>query len=105
MSDDLERATWITPHHGRSSALSVRRCRLEVVAGADVGTVIELAQPAFVIGRAGGSADLALNDPKVSGLHCELRLEAGGYRLRDLSSTNGTYVRGVRVVEAWQSSR
>ncbi len=101
MSDDLERATWITPHHGRSSALSVRRCRLEVVAGADVGTVIELAQPAFVIGRAGGSADLALNDPKVSGLHCELRLEAGGYRLRDLSSTNGTYVRGVRVVEAW----
>ncbi|KAB2906578.1 MAG: FHA domain-containing protein [Kofleriaceae bacterium] len=101
MSQNLDTATWITPHHGRSSSLSVRRCRLEVVAGADVGTVIELAQPAIVIGRAGGSADLALNDQKVSGLHCELRLEAGGYRLRDLSSTNGTYVRGVRVVEAW----
>ncbi len=103
MSDDLETATWITPHQGRAPSLSVRRCRLEVVAGPDTGAVVELAQPAIVIGRAGGSADLALNDPKVSGLHCELRLEAGGYRLRDLSSTNGTHVRGVRLVEAWLS--
>ncbi|HUQ06695.1 MAG TPA: sigma 54-interacting transcriptional regulator [Kofleriaceae bacterium] len=102
MTQTLETATWITPHaSGRSTSLSVRRCRLEVVAGPDVGAIVELAQPAMVIGRAGGSADLALNDPKVSGLHCELRLEAGGYRLRDLSSTNGTFVRGVRVVEAW----
>ena len=101
MSEDLESATWITPHAGRGSSLSVRRCRLEVVAGPDVGTVVELAQPAIGIGRSGGPADLALNDPKVSALHCELRLESGGYRLRDLSSTNGTHVRGVRIVEAW----
>ena len=98
---DLENGTWITPHHGRAPSMSVRRCRMEVVAGPDTGLVIELAQPAMVIGRAGGTADLALNDPKVSGLHCELRLEAGGYRLRDLSSTNGTFVRGVRIVEAY----
>ena len=100
---ELETATWSTPHHGRAPSLNVRRCRLEVVAGPSAGTVVELAQPSIVIGRAGGRADLAVDDPKVSGLHCELRLETGGYRLRDLSSTNGTYVRGVRVVEAWLS--
>jgi len=103
VSDDLETATWSTPHAGRTPSLSVRRCRLEVVAGPDAGTVIELAQANIVIGRTGGAADLALNDPKISALHCELRLETGGYRLRDLSSTNGTHVRGVRVVEAWLS--
>ncbi len=117
MSDDLETATWVTPHAGRAPSMSVRRCRLEVVAGPDAGAVVELAQPTIVIGRyaaegidsarirspgrRGGAADLALDDPKVSALHCELRLESGGYRLRDLSSTNGTHVRGVRVVEAW----
>jgi DNA-binding NtrC family response regulator len=34
-------------------------------------------------------------------MHCELKLGSEGYRLRDLDSTNGTYVRGVRVVEAY----
>src|SRR5204862_322716 len=37
----------------------------------------------------------------VSGLHAELRLQADGYRLRDLGSTNGTHVRGVRVVDGF----
>ena len=97
----METATWVTSHHGRGDTLSVRRCRLEVVAGPDTGTVVELAQPTILIGRTG--ADLTLTDPKVSGLHCELRLENGGYRLRDLASTNGTHVRGVRVVEAFLS--
>jgi transcriptional regulator with GAF, ATPase, and Fis domain len=95
----VETATWVTSHRGQAETLSVRRCRLEVVAGPDTGLSVELAQPTILIGRTG--ADLTLSDPKVSGLHCELRLESGGYRLRDLASTNGTHVRGVRVVEAF----
>ena len=96
---DLETPTWVTSYQGLPRTVNVRRCRLEVVAGADTGKAIELAQSSIQIGRQG--ADLNLGDAKVSGLHCELRLSPEGYRLRDLGSTNGTYVKGVRVIDAF----
>ncbi|MBA2543086.1 MAG: sigma 54-dependent Fis family transcriptional regulator, partial [Deltaproteobacteria bacterium] len=55
--------------------------------------------PSIVIGRA--NADLQLDDRRVSALHAELRLEPDGFRLRDLGSTNGTLISGVRIVEAF----
>jgi DNA-binding NtrC family response regulator len=96
---DLETPTWVTSYQGLPRTVNVRRCRLEVVAGVDQGKVIELAAQTIQIGRVG--ADLNLTDGKVSGLHCELKLAAEGYRLRDLGSTNGTYVKGVRVVDGF----
>jgi two-component system, NtrC family, response regulator GlrR len=96
---DLESPTWVTSFQGLPRTINVRRCRLEVVAGPDAGKIIELAQPTIMIGRTG--ADLNLTDPKISGLHAELRLQADGYRIRDLGSTNGTHVRGVRVVDGF----
>ena len=96
---DLETPTWVTSFQGLPRTVNVRRCRLEVVAGADKGKVIELALPTIQIGRLG--ADLNLSDGKVSSLHCELRMTPEGYRLRDLGSTNGTYVKGVRVVDGF----
>jgi DNA-binding NtrC family response regulator len=98
-SAELETPTWVTSYQGLPRTVNVRRCRLEVVAGVDIGKAIELAQSSIQIGRTG--ADLNLNDAKVSGLHCELRLQPEGYRLKDLGSTNGTYVKGVRVVDAF----
>jgi len=96
---DLETPTWVTSFQGLPRTVNVRRCRLEVVAGADKGKVIELALPTIQIGRLG--ANLNLSDGKVSSLHCELRMTPEGYRLRDLGSTNGTYVKGVRVVDGF----
>ncbi|MEZ4359631.1 MAG: sigma 54-interacting transcriptional regulator [Kofleriaceae bacterium] len=100
---DGESPTWVTHHigGGLASSLVVRRCRLEVVAGPDLGLTAELAQPTIVVGR--GSADFNLTDPKVSGLHAEIRLMPEGYRVRDLGSTNGTHVKGVRLVEGFIS--
>jgi DNA-binding NtrC family response regulator len=95
----LETPTWVTSFQGLPRTVNVRRCRLEVVAGPDAGKKIELAQPTIMIGRTG--ADLNLTDPKVSGLHAELRLQSDGYRIRDLGSTNGTHVRGVRIVDGF----
>ncbi len=96
---DLETPTWVTSYQGLPRTVNVRRCRLTVVAGADTGKTVELGLPQIQIGRAG--ADLNLTDTKVSGLHCELKLMPEGYRLRDLGSTNGTYVKGVRIVDAF----
>ncbi len=53
--------------------------------------------PMTVLGR-DDSADIILDDPGISRRHCEVRVTADGPRysatLRDLASTNGTYVNG-----------
>jgi hypothetical protein len=41
--------------------------------------------------------DVQVDDPLVSGVHCELFADANGYRIRDLNSTNGTFVDGQRL--------
>ena len=54
---------------------------------------------AVVVGRAPG-ADLVLTDPEVSAIHCELRAVSEGVLVKDLGSTNGTFLGGVRIREA-----
>ena len=71
-----------------------------MLAGPDVGKSVELASSWYRIGARQG-CDLVLSDQRVSGYHFEIRLEDGGYRLRDLDSTNGTYVAGHRVREIY----
>ncbi|HSQ63261.1 MAG TPA: sigma 54-interacting transcriptional regulator [Polyangiaceae bacterium] len=51
-----------------------------------------------IVGREAG-ASLVLEDPEVSAVHCELRATNEGVLLRDLGSTNGTFVGGLRVHE------
>ena len=97
--DAEKHATWVDPQQANPRSINIRRCRLEVVAGPDTGKVVELAQPTIVIGRTGG--DLTISDPMVSALHCEIALTPHGYHLRDLGSTNGTHVRGVRIVDGY----
>src|SRR3569623_2332854 len=96
---DLETPTRVTSNQGLPRTVNVRRCRLTVGTDTDSGKTIELGLPQIQICRAG--ADLNLSDTKVSGLHCELKLMPEGYRLRDLGSTNGAYVKGVRIVAAF----
>jgi transcriptional regulator with GAF, ATPase, and Fis domain len=98
MSDQpVNSGTWVAAHKGQE-AIRVRKCRLEVVAGPDAGKSEVFASPCITVGRVG--ADLTLSDRRVSALHFEIRLEPTGYRLRDLASTNGTQVWGMRIVEA-----
>jgi len=43
------------------------------------------------------SNDVVVDDPMVSGCHAELKVTAHGYQLTDLSSTNGTWIQGIRI--------
>jgi DNA-binding NtrC family response regulator len=52
-----------------------------------------------VVGRDEG-AHVVFADPEVSAFHCELRAVAEGVLVRDLGSTNGTFVGSLRVREA-----
>ena len=98
--DDLRSGTWVTYIGGRASSARLRRCRVEVVTGPDAGLVRDIEASVIRIGARRGN-DVQLTDSKVSGLHCEIRLDDRGYRLRDLDSTNGTYVSQLRINDVY----
>jgi len=58
-----------------------------------------LAGPVTVIGR-GEDCDLRVPLLSVSRRHCELRVQGQTLKLKDLASSNGTYVNSSRVTEA-----
>ena len=75
---------------------------LDIVATPPRGTprVTALGLAAVTVGK-GPEADIVLADPRVSRLHCSFALTEQGIVLRDLGSKNGTFVAGIRVVEAF----
>ncbi|WP_314411930.1 FHA domain-containing protein [Streptomyces kroppenstedtii] len=73
--------------------------QLRVVAGPDAGGVHLLHGGRIEIGRS-ADADVPLDDPDVSRLHCAVTVEADGQvSVADLGSTNGTVLDGRRVGE------
>ncbi|MES5823673.1 FHA domain-containing protein [Streptomyces sp. RG80] len=71
--------------------------RLDVVAGPDAGGVHLLHGGRIEIGRS-ADADVPLDDPDVSRLHCAVTVAADGrVSVADLDSTNGTVLDGTRV--------
>ncbi|NOU31767.1 MAG: sigma 54-dependent Fis family transcriptional regulator, partial [Polyangiaceae bacterium] len=71
--------------------------RAVVLSGAHRGQA-RLVGRTLAIGKS-DEADLVLTDASVSRTHCELRRTREGILVRDLDSTNGTYVDGVRIHE------
>lgn len=51
------------------------------------------------IGRS-SVADIMITDPSVSRLHCEIEVGSGGIIVRDLDSSNGTFVDGEQITTA-----
>ena len=45
--------------------------------------------------------DVVIDDPTVSRFHCEISIDGGGARVRDLESRNGTLLDGVLVRDAY----
>ncbi len=68
---------------------------LLVLQGPDKGRRFELPDANALIGRE--SRQLPMNDNTVSRRHCELLPRDGEWILKDLGSSNGTYVNGLRV--------
>jgi len=70
---------------------------LTITSGPGTGELFELSQAtAISIGRARAN-DIVLEDVSISGQHCRIRPEDGGFVLHDLKSTNGTFVNDKRV--------
>jgi hypothetical protein len=60
------------------------------------GAVYPISQRPLVVGRT-GECDIVINDTNVSRRHAEIWRTAEGVAIRDLQSTNGTYVNGHRI--------
>jgi len=56
--------------------------------------------PRIQVGSREGN-DVVLADDAVSRLHCEVTATDEGYRLRDLESTNGTFVEDLRALDVY----
>src|ERR1700722_11491350 len=74
--------------------------KVSVVEGPSQGLEYELSRPLMTIGRAGGEADIKVDDPEVSRLHCAIEVRSDAILLHDLNSRNGTYLNDSRVVAA-----
>jgi DNA-binding NtrC family response regulator len=74
----------------------LRRLRVEVRRGPDAGKSFELDDEPVRIGTSEG-CHVALTDETISGVHAELQRTPHGILVRDLGSTNGTYVHGHRI--------
>ncbi|MFE1028876.1 FHA domain-containing protein [Streptomyces sp. NPDC058818] len=71
--------------------------QLHVVAGPDAGGVHLLHGGQIQLGRS-ADADVALDDPDVSRMHCAVTVASDGHvSVADLGSTNGTTLDGTRV--------
>jgi len=74
-----------------------RTIALSVIAGPSAGLTRELTKSRTSIGKAGGGADIEIDDPQVSPMHCAIGLTEDTVRLCDLDSTDGTYVNDERI--------
>jgi len=70
--------------------------RIEVLKGPDRKKKAEIDGDRIIIGTH-DKCDFALSDPTVSRQHVEITLIDQGYEVRDLDSTNGTFVDKIRV--------
>ena len=70
---------------------------LVVQQGVSDFSVIALNKPVSVIGR-GADADIVLRNNNVSRKHAQITVQGDRCQVRDMGSTNGTYVNGARVL-------
>jgi transcriptional regulator with GAF, ATPase, and Fis domain len=92
---DLEATVQSTGPGGRSDAVDVS---VIVLSGAERGASVPL-HGKVRVGKAPDS-DLVVSHESVSRQHCEITRVPGGVRVRDLGSTNGTFVEQARITDA-----
>jgi Nif-specific regulatory protein len=72
--------------------------RLITIAGPLEGRTFDLGDKELLIGR-DPSSHISIGDPLISRRHSLIIPEGGNYKIRDLESSNGTFVNGVPMTE------
>ena len=98
-----EPETRVLKDDGSDSGLTLPGVKLTVLEGSDRGLEVLAKRGIVRVGTAPDN-DLVLADNAVSRRHLEVRVRADAVSVRDLGSTNGSTVDGVRIIEAILSS-
>lgn len=80
----------------RAGFLASHEATLVFAGGPLAGSELSLDRARVTLGR-GAAADVVLDHASISHEHAALELFDGGYRVRDLGSTNGVRVNGAKV--------
>ena len=98
MSDSGRSRTVVTAISKISERPTTSAACLVVIYGLDLGRKYNLVRPQIVIGRS-SKADICIDQEAVSRNHCKILSTGGSILLRDMGSTNGTYVNDELVDE------
>ncbi|HTE55370.1 MAG TPA: GGDEF domain-containing protein [Kofleriaceae bacterium] len=98
MSDTARNNTVVTAISRISDRPAGKEACLVVIYGLDLGKKYNVDQPSIVIGRS-SRVDIQIDQESVSRTHCKLLNTGKSIMLRDLGSTNGTYVNDELVDE------
>ncbi|MDZ4224396.1 MAG: FHA domain-containing protein, partial [bacterium] len=97
---DFESKTDLLKLDEAPEVVSLRKCQLVVLEGPDKNKKITLNKNLTAIGKRENN-DLVLADKTVSRNHIEIEYTSDSFLLKDLGSTNGTYLNGSKVKEAY----
>ena len=72
-----------------------KKISIAIIKGARAGFVYKVLKPYVSLGR--GKVDLIIPDKEVSRKHCALEIRDDKIILRDLGSTNGTFIKNKKI--------
>ena len=84
---------------GHEAYLARFSVKLVVLSGRAAGNEISIATERTTLGR-GPGVDVAFDDQAMSRQHAIVEYGAEGFRIRDLGSTNGVQLNGLRIQSA-----
>lgn len=102
MNKEFESKTELLKISDVSPVISLRKCQLNILEGQNRGKKMTLSKDVTKLGKR-ETNDLIISDKTVSREHLEIKYQADSFVLIDLGSTNGTYLNGNRVKEAYLS--
>lgn len=70
--------------------------KMSLLLGRKTMQVFDIAQTSIVVGR-GEDTDILIDNPSMSRRHAEFRQEGEGWVVKDLGSSNGTFIGGERL--------
>lgn len=96
----MSRAETRIQRDGGVPTVNLRKCKLVVLKGPQQGAEYIVQGEVIRVGK-GSENNLVVSDETVSRTHFEIVRDARGYLLRDLGSTNGTFLDGAEIREAY----
>jgi transcriptional regulator with GAF, ATPase, and Fis domain len=100
MAEEMEFQTQLLKSDETGDVVSLRKCQLIVVEGKDKGKKYSLVKPITEVGKKDDN-DFIVSDKTVSRNHLSIEYASDSFLLKDNQSTNGTFLNGNRVKEAY----